>query len=522
MGGGTGASGGGDDRNRTNGKSRPSYATYDEHGDNNDGEISGAIVPDQEDSSRSCGASIAAPTSDQYPGHRVVKRYIFDDANTSSVVSFNIDDGGGIGNGVDAPMAPSSSHAASSSFHSRSDSSVSSAGGRAGVGSVRHTSPSSSSSVSVISSHNASSTLPGAIHAGSGGGEGHVVVVVDDEDVDEVHAPPRRRTTSSDPDNIDGLASMTIRPAGTRERQVSNCSEGGTPLASDIMAQSGLFIDPTTIDYSTIIDLNDAEAGYIMTTTEAGSGNPNPELMSSMTQKQPIPGVGDVLGGRGIDLLFPPPSSSDAGITSEVFASEIMIQTGLLVDPTTIDYSTTTALLVAEEAAADMEVEMDERIIDTTEGMELELVIATNAGPLPTIEEQPESVGGTMTSETFLGAVNLMAIRSESFSSNDDDTLEDDEHLLFSPHGLAVDCEFTLHSRTHTLLEMLRSEVVSAVDGVDDMMCSAISRISSDIADGSVSPPPLDWIGGEDLGSIEACCLCNAFVWDRKKDATSG
>jgi hypothetical protein len=71
-------------------------------------------------------------------------------------------------------------------------------------------------------------------------------------------------------------------------------------------------------------------------------------------------------------------------------------------------------------------------------------------------------------------------------------------------------------------LEILRVEVTSAVNGVDGMISSAIARISSDIAEGVVPPPPLDWVGGEDLGSIEACCLCHAFVWDRKKDAASG
>jgi hypothetical protein len=265
-----------------------------------------------------------------------------------------------------------------------------------------------------------------------------------------------------------------------------------------------MFIDLTTIDYSTIIDLNDAEAGYIMTTTEAGGGGmPNPELMMSsiMTQQQ----------SPSVEMtMFP----SDVGSTNEVFASEIMIQTGLLVDPTTIDYSSTTAVLEAENAS---DVDGGERDIDPSEI----LVSATAGGPLPTIDERPEGLSGTMTSESFLEAVNLMAIRSDSFSSNDE-SFDYDEHLLFSPLGLAPENEFALHNRTQTLLEILRAEVASAVDGVDGMISSAIARISSDIAEGTVSPPPLEWVGGEDLGSIEACCLCHAFVWDRKKDAASG
>ena len=281
-------------------------------------------------------------------------------------------------------------------------------------------------------------------------------------------------------------------------------------ISYDIMAQSGMFIDPTTIDYSTIIDLNDAEAGYIMTTTEAGSGGmPNPELMMSsiMTHQQSPSGE----AGTGNEMMMFP---SDVGSTNEVFASEIMIQTGLLVDPTTIDYSSTTAVLEAENAS---DVDGGERDIDPSEI----LVSATAGGPLPTIDERPEGLSGTMTSESFLEAVNLMAIRSDSFSSNDE-SFDYDEHLLFSPLGLAPENEFALHNRTQTLLEILRAEVASAVDGVDGMISSAIARISSDIAEGTVSPPPLEWVGGEDLGSIEACCLCHAFAWDRKKDATSG
>jgi hypothetical protein len=110
-----------------------------------------------------------------------------------------------------------------------------------------------------------------------------------------------------------------------------------------------------------------------------------------------------------------------------------------------------------------------------------------------------------------------MAIRSDSFSSNDD-TLNDSDHFL-PPHSFAASSEQyadSLLDRRLGLLDELRVEVTSAVDGVLDMLNLAIGRISADIADGVVSPPPLDWIGGEDLGSIEASCLCHAFTWEKK------
>ena len=454
-----------DDRNQP----QPPAANDDDDNEASAAMIVAAVAAAHPGQSFSRSALLIALAQDQYSGYRVVKRE--GDAATINDAT-DIDDGG---DGVDNAVASAPTF----------NSSVPSEGGSVRLVSV------SSSPMSIAGSSREFDVVDNGI---DGGGQNNFHRSSWLEPIEDLNATVKMGNTDT---------ATTLQPMVMRERQLSNCSEGAN-LASDIMAQSGLFIDPTTIDYSTIIDLNDAEAGYIMTTTEAGGGGmPNPELMMSsiMTQQQ----------SPSVEMtMFP----SDVGSTNEVFASEIMIQTGLLVDPTTIDYSTTTAVLEAENVS---DVDDEERDIDESE----RLVSATAGGPLPTIDERPESLAGTMTSETFLGAVNLMAIRSDSISSNDE-SFEDDEHLLFSPLGLPPNNEFALHNRTQTLLEILRVEVTSAVNGVDGMISSAIARISSDIAEGVVPPPPLDWVGGEDLGSIEACCLCHAFVWDRKKDAASG
>jgi len=462
---------------------QPPAANDDDDNEASAAMIVAAVAAAHPDQSFSRSAMLIALAQDQYSGYRMVKRE--GNAATSNGAIL-IDDGG---DGADNAVASVTTF----------NSSVASEGS-----SVRLV---SASGVVVPPASSSPMAIPGS----------SMEYDVVDNGIDGVGQSTFHRSSLLElSEDMNATVKMgntdtatTLQPMVMRERQLSNCSEGAN-LASDIMAQSGLFIDPTTIDYSTIIDLNDAEAGYIMTTTEAGGGGmPNPELiMSSIMTQQQSPN-GDA--GTGIEMMMFP---SDVGSTNEVFASEIMIQTGLLVDPTTIDYSTTTAALEAENVS---DVDDGERDIDASE----RLVSATAGGPLPTIDERPESLSGTMTSETFLGAVNLMAIRSDSISSNDE-SLEDDEHLLFSPLGLPPNNEFALHNRTQTLLEILRVEVTSAVDGVDGMISSEIARISSDIAEGSVPPPPLDWVGGEDLGSIEACCLCHAFAWDRKKDATSG
>lgn len=313
-------------------------------------------------------------------------------------------------------------------------------------------------------------------------------------------------------DLIDKVSSPAITVGSRRENTTetmarlllhkqSDFSDVSATASNQHPTPSGLFIDPTTIDYSTIIELNDAEAGYIMTTTESSSDMPYPELMSTMTAARQS---SNNLVGMGDEVMY----ASDVGPSNEVFASEIMIQTGLLVDPATIDYAE--SLLVAE-SVTDVVVG-EERVFDGT-------IEETGSSTTTHGDKQHPVQGGTLTSDNLLGSVNLMAIRSDSFSSNDD-TLEDEEHLLFSPHGFATSSEKyadSLLDRRLGLLEDLRVEVTSAVDGVGEMLSLAIARISSDIADGVVAPPPLDWIGGEDLGSIEASCLCHTFTWDRKR-----
>ena len=287
---------------------------------------------------------------------------------------------------------------------------------------------------------------------------------------------------------------------------------------------SGLFIDPTTIDYSTIIELNDAEAGYIMTTTETASSDmPYPELVSTMTAAARVYSSNNLAALANSDEF----TSSDVGAgggggigpMNEVFASESMIQTGLLVDPATIDYAE--SLLVPESVSDIVVVTGDgerELLFDDDGTMinnNSDILSSSTAATEPhTNQEQT----GTLTSDNLLvSSPNLMAIRSDSFSSNDD-TLNDSDHFL-PPHSFAASSEQyadSLLDRRLGLLDELRVEVTSAVDGVLDMLNLAIGRISADIADGVVSPPPLDWIGGEDLGSIEASCLCHAFTWEKK------
>ena len=308
--------------------------------------------------------------------------------------------------------------------------------------------------------------------------------------------------------------------------QQSNCSSNsdGTTLMTNINGPqptpSGLFIDPTTIDYSTIIELNDAEAGYIMTTTETASSDmPYPELVSTMTAAARVYSSNNLAVMANSDEF----TSSDVGVgvvgpMNEVFASESMIQTGLLVDPATIDYAE--SLLVPERVSDILVVtgNGDREILFDDDGTMMNnneiLSSSTSATEPHTNQEQT----GTLTSDNLLvSSPNLMAIRSDSFSSNDD-TLNNSDHFL-PPHSFADSSEQyadSLLDRRLGLLDELRVEITSAVDGVLDMLSLAIGRISSDIADGVVSPPPLDWIGGEDLGSIEASCLCHAFTWEKK------
>ncbi|KAL9182880.1 hypothetical protein ACHAXT_004159 [Thalassiosira profunda] len=104
---------------------------------------------------------------------------------------------------------------------------------------------------------------------------------------------------------------------------------------------------------------------------------------------------------------------------------------------------------------------------------------------------------------------NLMIARSESFSTNSlDGTL--------SSNVTAGDGdEFDRYK--NEILEKLWREVEESVEGVEGMLSLAITRVLMD-ADGALD---MEWIGGEDLGSIEASCLCQAFEWERTNDSTT-
>ena len=105
---------------------------------------------------------------------------------------------------------------------------------------------------------------------------------------------------------------------------------------------------------------------------------------------------------------------------------------------------------------------------------------------------------------TFVGA-NLIA--NNSFSS---ESFENDEssYISVGPDGDEFD------KYRNQLLDTLRAEVEVSIDDVDSMLSLAITRVLTS----PDTPLDLSWIGGEDLGSIEASCLCQAFDWERKRD----
>ncbi len=117
---------------------------------------------------------------------------------------------------------------------------------------------------------------------------------------------------------------------------------------------------------------------------------------------------------------------------------------------------------------------------------------------------------------TFEGA-NLMAIRSDSLSSES----HDDESLPSQASTGYVLDEFDKYR--DNLLDVLIEEVESVVDGVHVPLRLAIAQILADITEQGAAPPlDLSWIGGEDLGSIEASCLCHACTWEQSKDSSAG
>jgi hypothetical protein len=117
---------------------------------------------------------------------------------------------------------------------------------------------------------------------------------------------------------------------------------------------------------------------------------------------------------------------------------------------------------------------------------------------------------------TFEGA-NLMAIRSDSLSteSHDDDSLPSQAST-----GNVVD-EFDKYR--DQLLDVLKDEVESTVDNVHVPLRLAIEQIFTDTSEQGAAPPlDLSWIGGEDLGSIEASCLCQACAWEQNDSFATG
>lgn len=120
-------------------------------------------------------------------------------------------------------------------------------------------------------------------------------------------------------------------------------------------------------------------------------------------------------------------------------------------------------------------------------------------------ESQREQSSGV-----FVGA-NLMANDFDSSSSSSF------EETLSSYVPIGDGDEFDKYR--NQLLETLRIKIESSVDDIDGMMSLAITRI---FMEPQVSPLDLSWIGGEDLGSIEASCLYEAFEWTRKNESFTG
>ena len=116
-------------------------------------------------------------------------------------------------------------------------------------------------------------------------------------------------------------------------------------------------------------------------------------------------------------------------------------------------------------------------------------------------------------SQSLSPLANLMANRSGSFSTNSfDETLSSSSHYLRDG-----DDEFDKYK--DEVLEKLRVEVEETIDGVEGMLSLAITNVFMDAEGAHLD---LSWIGGEDLGSIEASCLCQTFEWARKTDSLTG
>ena len=134
-----------------------------------------------------------------------------------------------------------------------------------------------------------------------------------------------------------------------------------------------------------------------------------------------------------------------------------------------------------------------------------------------TREFAPEEVTVPQIDNGIFEGANLMAIRSDSLSTES----HDDDSLPSQVSTEDVLDEFDKYR--DQLLDVLQEEVESAVNNVHEPLQSAIAQISADATEQGAAPPlDLSWIGGEDLGSIEASCLCHACAWEQNKDFTTG
>jgi len=131
------------------------------------------------------------------------------------------------------------------------------------------------------------------------------------------------------------------------------------------------------------------------------------------------------------------------------------------------------------------------------------------------LKESNENVDGGSSIEqtasgTFVGANLLMRDRSESLSTDSFDG------TISSQISFGDGDEFDKYKNSP--LEYLRMEVESTIDDVEGMLSLAITRVFMD----TERTLDLSWVGGEDLGSIEASSLYQAFEWMRKSKLLSG
>mmetsp|Transcript_7246 Transcript_7246/g.13157 ORF Transcript_7246/g.13157 Transcript_7246/m.13157 type:complete len:344 (+) Transcript_7246:184-1215(+) len=113
---------------------------------------------------------------------------------------------------------------------------------------------------------------------------------------------------------------------------------------------------------------------------------------------------------------------------------------------------------------------------------------------------------------------------SFSFDSNGNDDCDDDDDRDDDIYNLSLsyheDVRDELDSFKNRDLEVLRTAVEEAVDGVEGMMSLAVTRALTETEDAS-SAEGLMWDGAQDASSIEASCLCEVYGWWKRQDHTS-